>query len=896
MARIEAPAFRIESLALVVREDAQASSLRLELARAEVPQLALDGRLEWSCALQAQAAGERGCAGPVTWAVANGEAAEAELAATLGARNVQLLLRQGERRLALTLPTSTGAALSASLENIPVGWLGPVVATVAPATTLRDGIVSAEGRRGEDGSIAADFSFERLGIEQRAPDVSVRELDGRGWVRWMPAEQSRLTGGLELHGGHLATAGFSLQLPAPPVTAAIDARHEAGRWDVTRLAWNDPGTLVASAQASLAPDSDTPVQALTIHLQEAALPAAVDRYGREFLRRAGFPGLQIRGGLTGDVALGPAGLERLALHATAVDITEPTRGVSVQGLDGGLDWSASGEGAITSLGWTKATVAGVAIPAARARWQARSGVLHQVGSLVAPLLGGSVELGGMHVDPGLTGEWLGGHVQLRRLGWDSADGSLAMAGFGAAGDITVSGAPSAPRIRLASTLQGGEVLAGPVYVKLPDGPVRLEARIEAAAGEWSMSDLAWRDPGVLELDGNAEVAPGNAPALHSLVVKGRAPDLAAALDRYGRSWLDARGFRDLAARGSLAAELALGRAGLERLAFKASDVDLVDARGRFKLRGLDGAVDWRAIGEAAPTTLGWQGLELYRLPFDAARLRLAMQEHALVLQQPVEIGVLGGALRLEKLSLLPRSPAGERYAGSLAIAGIEMAELAEVLGWPRFGGNLSGGIPEIEFSGDRLELRGGLDLYVFDGHVGVSGVSLERPFGVAPSLGANIHFENLDLDQVTRAFSFGGMTGRFFGSIKDLRLVDWSPVAFDAWLRTKGGGRMSYNAVNDITSIGGGGGLGASLQTMALSLFDTFGYSRLGIRCRLRDEVCLMGGIEPVPASGGSAGYTIVEGSGLPRITIVGHQRRVDWPTLVRRLSEATHGSGPVVH
>jgi hypothetical protein len=156
------------------------------------------------------------------------------------------------------------------------------------------------------------------------------------------------------------------------------------------------------------------------------------------------------------------------------------------------------------------------------------------------------------------------------------------------------------------------------------------------------------------------------------------------------------------------------------------------------------------------------------------------------------------------------------------------------------------------------------------------------------------------LQQVTSAFSFGGMSGRLSGTLAALRLVDWNPVAFDAWLRTDGGGRMSYKAVNDLTSIGGGGGLSAGLQTMALKIFDTFGYRRLGIRCLLHDEVCTMGGIEPLPAAGtdvdsSGAGYTIVDGSGVPRITIVGHRRNVDWPTLVRRLREATQGQGPVV-
>ena len=42
----------------------------------------------------------------------------------------------------------------------------------------------------------------------------------------------------------------------------------------------------------------------------------------------------------------------------------------------------------------------------------------------------------------------------------------------------------------------------------------------------------------------------------------------------------------------------------------------------------------------------------------------------------------------------------------------------------------------------------------------------------------------------------------------------------------------------------------------------------------------------------GSAGngFIIVEGSGLPRLSVVGFNRRVDWPTLVERLKAASTG------
>ena len=68
-------------------------------------------------------------------------------------------------------------------------------------------------------------------------------------------------------------------------------------------------------------------------------------------------------------------------------------------------------------------------------------------------------------------------------------------------------------------------------------------------------------------------------------------------------------------------------------------------------------------------------------------------------------------------------------------------------------------------------------------------------------------------------------------------------------------------------------------------MFDSFGYSAIGLNCRLHNEVCVMGGLDDQ-----ATGYTIVEGAGLPRITVVGFQRRVDWPVLGSRLKAVTEG------
>jgi len=170
----------------------------------------------------------------------------------------------------------------------------------------------------------------------------------------------------------------------------------------------------------------------------------------------------------------------------------------------------------------------------------------------------------------------------------------------------------------------------------------------------------------------------------------------------------------------------------------------------------------------------------------------------------------------------------------------------------------------------------------------LSGVRLERPFGVLPSLAANLDIENLDLQQVTHTFSFGQISGRMSGFVHDLRMLDWEPVAFDAWFGTpeqaKESNQISRRAVSQLTTIGGGSPT-AALTGPLLKLFSNFSYRRLGLGCRLHNYICEVRGLDDDEAS-----VLIMEGSGVPKIMIRVFNRSMDWPTLVAGLSAAAQG------
>jgi hypothetical protein len=487
-------------------------------------------------------------------------------------------------------------------------------------------------------------------------------------------------------------------------------------------------------------------------------------------------------------------------------------------------------------------------------------------------------------DPGLQSS---GQFTLAGAGFDTPSGTLAGQGLDGTGRFTLDTTDGPARIDLDASLRGGELLLGPLYAKLPDHPVQLGLHANAQNGAFELTRLRVNDADALQLDG--ALAFDAKGVLKTLRLDRLRANFPAAYQRYGKAWLSTLGLRDMRIRGQLNGSLDLRADGPHSFAFSTDGLDLADADGRLAIDGLHGGLDWAADGDRPASTLGWQHLQFYRIPNGAAQAQWQSRDGTLSLQQPLLIPVLQGQLRIGTLDWRPAAAQGQRLAASLALTGVDMGAFSQAMGWPAFPGTLGGAVPSLRWVDDRLELQGGLSANLFGGFVDITRLSLQQPFGSTPVLNGDIAMKQLDLAAITSVFDFGSITGSLDGSIKDLRLVNWDPVAFEASLLADDGGRISQRAVNNLTAVGGGG-IAAGLQGAVLKLFKTFGYKRIGLDCTLQGTVCQMGGLETT-----DDGYTIVEGSGLPRLQVIGHQTQVDWPTLVRRLQDAIHGTAPEV-
>lgn len=443
------------------------------------------------------------------------------------------------------------------------------------------------------------------------------------------------------------------------------------------------------------------------------------------------------------------------------------------------------------------------------------------------------------------------------------------------------------------TLRGGEFLAQGFYAVLPGSPVILHVLAQRdGGGPWLLPQLSWRDGDILVADASATLDTNAAVSDMDLSLS--LGDLAVARDRYLSGFLAPAGFPDLLLAGKIRAQLQLRGGDLQGMAADLGHVNAVDSKARFTFADINGDLRWSQQSAASTSALTWGSGALYGIGLGPARFAFSSANGQLQLAAPVAISLLEGRLNLEDLRWqAPKGDQGARFQFGLTMQQLDLGSLSQRLGWPPFTGSIGGKIPAAHYENNILTLDGGLTMTLFGGSVALSKLVMERPFGVAPTLSADVALQDIDLEPMTSVFGFGSITGRLDGRINALRLVDWSPVAFDAWLETdkswKGRRRISQRAVQDITKVGGGG-LIAGLQGQVLKIFNDFGYEKIGIGCKLKDNICQMDGI-------GSAGdgYIIVAGAGLPRIEVVGFRRRVDWPTLVSRLVAATQGQSPII-
>lgn len=439
---------------------------------------------------------------------------------------------------------------------------------------------------------------------------------------------------------------------------------------------------------------------------------------------------------------------------------------------------------------------------------------------------------------------------------------------------------------------GGQALAEALLLDLNANPLQARARGRFYGEHLDILDLAVEQKNLLKAHGIVHARLGDQPRIVQGHIEVDALQFPAAYTSFLQIALAATDFGTLQTTGTASAVIDIAENQVREISGRLTDVAVEDSNGKFSMQDVNGEVHWlfddpehsghEPHGE--PSWLSWSSGSAYGLSGGEARVDFLLHGMDFSLVKQARLPIFDGAVILDSLRVSRPAAGATELAFDGRIEPISMKLLSKAFGWPELNGQLGGRIPGLTYRNRELTVQGDLTATVFDGTIVGRNFRLRDPLGPWPRLFADITARRLDLSLVTSTFSIGSITGRLDADVIGMELFDWSPVAFDARLYSTPGDRsrklISQKAVTSISSVGGGGGgVTAALQSGVLRFFDDFRYDRLGISCVLRNEVCLMSGIEPT-----GIGYYLVKGRGLPRIDIIGNAGRVDWPQLMSQI------------
>ena len=451
--------------------------------------------------------------------------------------------------------------------------------------------------------------------------------------------------------------------------------------------------------------------------------------------------------------------------------------------------------------------------------------------------------------------------------------------------------PSGQDTRLLVKFKGtaGELLAGPVYLNFGKNPTELEAQGNLRGETLSLASLRVLQKDLLDLSGSGSVNLAGETPLLTGQFKLTKVEFPAAFAAYVAITLASSVLGDAITSGSLSGELSIVDNGIASLHVLPANLDLHADKGLLNLVGMNGEIFWSPVGggDAHISHIDWKSGGAYGLSGGASGIEFVAYGTNFALTRPAKLPVFDGAIAIEHFVMGNLGAPDMEVSFKGTVEPISMPLLAKAFGWPEFSGTVAASIPGVRLKNNVLTFDGNVESQVFGGRVEGSNIRLQDPLGNFPRLFADVRARDLDLGLVTQTFEVGSITGRLEADVLGLELFGWTPQAFDARLATPKGDksrhRISAKAVSSLSNVGGGGGgVVQALQSGVLKFFDEYGYEKLGIRCKLRGDVCEMSGVEPAPN-----GYYIVKGAGVPRIDIVGNQGRVNWNQLMSSIATA---------
>ncbi len=481
------------------------------------------------------------------------------------------------------------------------------------------------------------------------------------------------------------------------------------------------------------------------------------------------------------------------------------------------------------------------------------------------------------------------NISLVGIEYANADGSM----VGVGGNLTVAGNVRLDERQGDFKLHGratvSEALLGSWYGELSTLPVNFsgQGRWEIAGENLHLDDVQCDLAGLAIVRVQGDLSTDAAQLRGSLAVDQLAGDFEKTVQRLAADLVPGIGQLSLA--GGVSAEAVLDMQASDwsvKLLLQPQDVALAwgDAlqftglRGRFPVLLRHG--DSLPAAGVVTGTLHWDRLVTKLLAATHGTVQMEASANRWRLTAPLQISSAEGTIHLKQLLVTTRE-LQPRALASLEISDLQMARLAETLGWPEMRGQLNAALDDIQFSQEEIVTTGRAVAEVFGGVFQLHNLRMEKPLSRFPTYHAEIDFEGLDLYALTQTFEFGEINGIADGYVRNLRLFDRVPSAFEASFetRTSGTRNISVKAIRNLNTLSQGG-LSAALSQGIYQFIDFYRYRKMGFLCTLRNDQFHVIGL----ARADTDQYLVDGGLLPPKIDVIMSSPTISFREMVQRL------------
>ena len=172
-----------------------------------------------------------------------------------------------------------------------------------------------------------------------------------------------------------------------------------------------------------------------------------------------------------------------------------------------------------------------------------------------------------------------------------------------------------------------------------------------------------------------------------------------------------------------------------------------------------------------------------------------------------------------------------------AEANLSEVDLSAVLPGRGIEGKLEGDLGNITLNAEQASASGELTAQVFDGTVKATDLGVIRPFETARRIQGKVLFDHLNLEPLTRLFSFGKISGYVQGTIEHLSFGPEYPERFCLTLKTQEVAgvlkKINVQAIENVSLLGTGWGELGGLRSGINRWFQEYDYREIGLTCSL---------------------------------------------------------------